>query len=412
MINENITASIIIRSFNEERDIGRLLTGIFNQNVDFNFEVVLVDSGSTDATIDIASKYNIKIIHINPEDFSFGFALNKGIENASGKYCVMISAHCFPADNFWLKRIIAPFENQKYAVVYGKQLGDENTKYSEMQLLKRWFPDFDMEDEGVAFCNNANSAIRKELWQEHKFDEELTGLEDIEWTRFFLKRGYKAFYSYKAAIFHIHTESYKQIYNRYYRESLAYKQIFKNERFGLRYFFKFFIMNWGGDYIHAIRDKVFIKNILSIPSFRFMQFWGTYKGNNYKTQVSYSMQRRLYYPIKPNFLNTKRVTNKFKSEFIDITRKLSPTIPVWPGDCKFELTAFKTHDTHGVKVSSVNMNLHTGTHIDAPSHFIKGGSNVNDIPLEKLIGKVQVIEFKKDGPITVDFFKKIRWKLF
>ncbi|NIW46224.1 MAG: glycosyltransferase, partial [Gammaproteobacteria bacterium] len=68
----------IIRAFNEEEHIGRLLTGILQQTVT-DVEIILVDSGSTDATVAIASHYPVKIVHIRPQDFTFGYSLNRGI---------------------------------------------------------------------------------------------------------------------------------------------------------------------------------------------------------------------------------------------------------------------------------------------------------------------------------------------
>jgi glycosyltransferase involved in cell wall biosynthesis len=65
------TCSIVIRCYNEEKHIGRLLEGILQQTVK-DVEVILVDSGSTDATVAIAqSIYPIKLISIKPEEFSF-----------------------------------------------------------------------------------------------------------------------------------------------------------------------------------------------------------------------------------------------------------------------------------------------------------------------------------------------------
>ncbi len=75
------TCSIVIRAYNEEKHIGRLLTGIFQQTVK-DVQVILVDSGSTDNTVQIASTFPVEIVHIKPEEFSFGFSLNQGIRQS------------------------------------------------------------------------------------------------------------------------------------------------------------------------------------------------------------------------------------------------------------------------------------------------------------------------------------------
>jgi glycosyltransferase involved in cell wall biosynthesis len=89
------TCSIVIRAFNEEKHIARLLQGIKMQTVQ-DVEVTLVDSGSTDATAAIAAGHGAVVIHIPPEEFTFGRSLNLGVESASREFVVIASAHVYP----------------------------------------------------------------------------------------------------------------------------------------------------------------------------------------------------------------------------------------------------------------------------------------------------------------------------
>lgn len=73
-----VDVSVLIRAYNEERHIARLLTGIRQQR-DVNASVILVDSGSTDATVAIAEQFGASVVHIAAEDFTFGRALNVGM---------------------------------------------------------------------------------------------------------------------------------------------------------------------------------------------------------------------------------------------------------------------------------------------------------------------------------------------
>jgi glycosyltransferase involved in cell wall biosynthesis len=111
--------SIVIRSYNEEKHIGRLLTGILKQSVK-DLEIILVDSGSTDATTAIASRYPVRIISIDPEEFTFGRSLNIGCREAEGEFIVISSAHIYPMYADWLERMLSPFEDSKVALVYGQ----------------------------------------------------------------------------------------------------------------------------------------------------------------------------------------------------------------------------------------------------------------------------------------------------
>lgn len=116
--------SIIIRCYNEEHHIGRLLCGVLQQNIR-PFEIIVVDSGSTDATLSVASRYPVRVIAIKKEDFSFGYSLNIGCAAATGDFLVIVSAHVYPVHLDWLERLLAPFENDKVALVYGKQQGTD-----------------------------------------------------------------------------------------------------------------------------------------------------------------------------------------------------------------------------------------------------------------------------------------------
>ena len=112
--------SIVIRAYNEGRHIGRLLEGIQQQTVR-NVEIILVDSGSSDDTLAIASKYCAQIVQIKPQDFTFGRSLNLGLQAASHELVVIASAHVYPIYPDWLERLLEPFENQSVGLTYGKQ---------------------------------------------------------------------------------------------------------------------------------------------------------------------------------------------------------------------------------------------------------------------------------------------------
>jgi len=287
--------SIVIRCHNEEQHIGKLLSGIMQQTVR-DVEVVLVDSGSTDATLAIASRYPVKIVHIRKEDFSFGRSLNMGCAAATAPLIVIASAHVYPLSVDWIEKMLRPFEDPKVALVYGKQRGNEVTKYSEHQVFARWFPEVSNERQTHPFCNNANSAIRKTLWEKFPYDEELTGLEDLAWAKAVLDAGFHLVYVADAPIVHVHDETPGRLFNRYRREAIALKKIFPEERFHLLDFVRLFIANVFSDYFHATHDGVLWKNLRAIPTFRLMQFWGTFRGFATQGAVVSTLKQTFYYP--------------------------------------------------------------------------------------------------------------------
>ncbi|QEM12001.1 glycosyltransferase family 2 protein [Mucilaginibacter rubeus] len=288
--------TLIIRSYNEQKHIGKLLEGIKKQSIYNQVEVILVDSGSTDQTAAIAREAGVTVVNINPEDFSFGRALNVGCKHAKGKFLLFASAHVYPLYTDWIEKMVKPFEKEKVALTYGRQVGNEITKYSEEQLFKKWFPDKSNYDQKIPFCNNANAMIRKSLWEELPYDEELTGLEDLDWATKIMQKGHAIAYEATATIVHVHEETPARIKNRYRREAVALKNIYPDEKFNFFTFLRLSIGNIWSDSVHALHDGKFIKEFRFIVIFRTLQFWGTYKGYRQQAVPDETLRMRFYYP--------------------------------------------------------------------------------------------------------------------
>jgi glycosyltransferase involved in cell wall biosynthesis len=292
---QNPQCSIIVRCYNEEQHIGRLLSGIMQQTVK-NVEIIIVDSGSTDASLSIASRYPTRVVYIDPEEFSFGRALNVGCKAATGKYIVNVSAHVYPLYNDWLERLLAPFDDPLIALVYGKQRGNEITKFSEHQIFSKLFPDRSNLKSDHPFCNNANAAIRHDLWEQIPYNEYLTGLEDLDWAKQVIDKGYYITYAADAEIIHVHNETFLKIFNRYRREAIALKHINPHEHFNLLDFINLFAGNVVNDYYNAWNKKVLWNQLISISLFRLMQFSGTYIGFSQRSAITRSLKQTFYYP--------------------------------------------------------------------------------------------------------------------
>ena len=114
--------SIIIRTYNEEKYLKKNISSILKQEVNQNIEILVVDSGSTDKTIQIANELKVKLIRIQKNEFTFGRSLNIGCEKAIGKILVFLSAHCIPKGKFWLQNLITPLLNNKCDFTYGRQI--------------------------------------------------------------------------------------------------------------------------------------------------------------------------------------------------------------------------------------------------------------------------------------------------
>lgn len=295
MTDNRNNVSIVIRAYNEEKHIEKLLHGIFSQSIR-DVEIILVDSGSTDGTVEIAGKYPVKIIPIEPADFTFGYSLNRGIQASTGEFVVIASAHVYPVYPDWLETILAPFSNPAVALTYGKQRGNDRSKYSEHMIFRQWFPDGQAVKQDHPFCNNANAAIRRSLWQKNPYEESLPGLEDLEWAHRMMKEGCLIHYVPDAEIIHVHDETPSGIYRRYLREGMAFKRIFPSEQFKFRDFMRLTLTNIFSDWRSASQEHKLSTHWKDIIWFRVMQFWGTYQGYLRSGPLTWQLKQRFYYP--------------------------------------------------------------------------------------------------------------------
>ena len=287
--------SIVIRAFNEEKHIGKLLTGIEQQTIK-DREVLIVDSGSTDSTLEIAHKFDVKIINIDSTEFTFGRSLNLGIQEAQGRFIVIISAHCYPVYPDWLEQLLKQFEDQRVAACYGKQRGADTNHYSEHQFFRTYFPDSSQPDQGQPYTHNANAAIRRSLWEQHPYNELITGLEDLAWSSWAKDQGYSIAYQAEAEVVHIHSETFQQVRNRYQREAIAMKQILPESHFSIRNMIGMFIRKSVSDLSQARRENIFWKEFVGILRFRLVQYLGTYQGYRYSGKIDQKLHRQFYYP--------------------------------------------------------------------------------------------------------------------
>ena len=300
------SCSVVIRAYNEGQHLGRLLEGIRQQTLK-DVEIILVDSGSTDKTVALAESYNARILHIQPADFTFGRSLNLGLAAATHELVIIASAHIYPVYPDWLERLLEPFASQPaMALTYGKQRGTSEkhaagpnsgaTKFSEHEIFARWFPEQSDLQQSHPFCNNANAAIRKSLWQQHPYDETLTGLEDLAWAKWALEQGHGIAYLAEAEIIHIHNETPRGVLNRYRREAMAFKRIYPEAHFSLYDFVRMTGGNIANDLLQAGKQMAFFKSFTSIFWFRWNQFWGTYQGYRQSLEWNWQLRQTFYYP--------------------------------------------------------------------------------------------------------------------
>lgn len=292
-----IDVSYIIRTYNEERYLFDVIQGINKQKIDLKYEILVVDSGSTDKTLEIADKTNCRIIKIAKDSFSFGRSLNLGCEAALGSYLVFLSGHCIPKDEHWALNLLTPLIEKTAVYSYGRQIGADTSKYSECRVFEKYYPAVTRNPQDGFYVNNANAALLREAWRKFQFVEELTGLEDMELAKRIWKDGGKISYIAEAVVTHIHHESFRQIHLRFKREAIALRFIMPEIKMNYFDFAWYFLSAVVGDCSQVISKGNFCKYVLEILQFRFMQYYGTFRGSRELRKISAKAKQEYFYPV-------------------------------------------------------------------------------------------------------------------
>ena len=218
--------SIVIPVKNGGTDLVRCLDAIAAQQIDDEVEVVVVDSGSSDGSLQTAQRLGARVHSIAPSEFHHGRTRNLGAELARGDILVFTSQDAHAADAHWLARLTAPLRSDEtVAGVYGRQLPHEDATPPERYFLDFLYgPDprrqrLESAQElsfEVTLFSNVNSALPRRVWEEHAFAEDIIMSEDQEWSRRVLFAGMALAYEPEAAVYHSHSYSAADAFRRFF----------------------------------------------------------------------------------------------------------------------------------------------------------------------------------------------------
>lgn len=207
-IDNNI--SVIIRTYNEEEKLSEVLKLLKSQTYS-PMEVIVVDSESTDCTVQIAREYGCKIVKIKKKDFNYSYASNIGANVAKGDILVYLSGHSIPYDIHYLEIINNIFKNKEIGGCYGDTLALKNGSIAEkifnfLSHAKHSIYGNVVEQsihQGILSCSNA--AIRKKCWEVNQFDTNIIfGGEDVLMAYHIIKQGYTILRCPKMLVRHSH----------------------------------------------------------------------------------------------------------------------------------------------------------------------------------------------------------------
>lgn len=226
--------SIVLPTLNAEAHLPALLKAVFSQRLEPQ-EILVVDSGSTDGTLQIAAAHErVRVVPI--EDFSHGRARNIGATAAGGEIIAYLSQDALPRDELWLSELVDPLRQENVAASYSRQMPRENASPMEEFFLLNRFP-----EEGVlrekqvgggelgldqVFFSNVSSAVKKDVLERFPFDEDLIMSEDQQLSRDLLEGGYAVAYAPRSVVIHSHDYSLTDVFRRYLDSVYSLQEIF------------------------------------------------------------------------------------------------------------------------------------------------------------------------------------------
>jgi len=193
--------SIIILTKNQKRFLKQSLPMIFTQTFK-DFEVIIVDSGSIDGSLEIMENYPVKILKIKMVPFNYAKAFNFGASKAKGDYLVRLSGDAIPANQYWLENLLKGLESKKVVGTYSLYLFSIFSDF----LYQIWFREsfkFIRGGNPVSF-GGASCVVKKEAWKKYPFNEKWGSGEDWEWGQVMKQLGYQILYQKDSLVFHEH----------------------------------------------------------------------------------------------------------------------------------------------------------------------------------------------------------------
>jgi len=280
---KKIDVSVIILTKNGAESLQQCLLRIFNQKTTYSYEIICVDSGSTDSTLEFLKKFPLKLFTIPEDEFNHGRTRNFAVSQAKGLYIILLSQDAVPFNECWMDTLVKTLElDQRIAGVYCRQIPPEGTGPFIKRRTRKTYPQLDVPQfhfikdarsyhrlkpqQRFQLCrfDNVCSCIRKSIWEEMPFTQ-TDFAADLDWAKRVLERGYKTVYQPRTSVIHAHNRSIDYEYRRaYFNYRKVYELFQLRPRIFLICLFRRLLVSGLGSFYYACKEQGLIKALESL----------------------------------------------------------------------------------------------------------------------------------------------------
>jgi len=217
--------SVVVPTWNAGSQFARTLQAIRAQALDDPYEMLVIDSGSTDNTLEICARHEVRTLTVPHESFGHGRTRNEAIAACSGEYVVLTVQDAIPANDRWLAALVRALDNTPRAAgAYSRHLPHDGAGFVARQVATYWHKHLGKrteqyvadwnaferlslaEKQTLCTFNDVSSILRRSVWEQHPLPD-LDYAEDLAWAHQVMRAGHSIVYEPDSVIHHSHERS-------------------------------------------------------------------------------------------------------------------------------------------------------------------------------------------------------------